>query len=76
MFNDKYQELIDEGEEFEKDIDECICDDIFFVPQSPRWDIVSKNAHSKKIGVVIDDAMYEIENQEGNKRLQGILPKF
>lgn len=75
VFYEKYQELINEGKGYEEDIDEYTGDGIFFVPKSARWEVVSTNAHSPKIGDIIDDAMREIENQEGNERLKGILPK-
>lgn len=48
-------------------------DNIFFVPEEARWNIISANAHSPEIGIVIDKAMRAIEAE--NKTLKGVLPK-
>lgn len=72
-FEYKYQSLVAEGDGFENDPDEYIADNIFFVPESARWDIIAKNAHSAEIGVILDNAMREIEKE--NKSLKGVLPQ-
>lgn len=72
-FEDKYQELVAEGEGFEEDIDEYTAEGIFFVPQEARWSEIAKAAHTPEIGTVIDNAMRSIEKE--NKRLKDILPK-
>ena len=36
-FEDKYQELVEEGDGFEEDIDEYTSEGIFFVPHEARW---------------------------------------
>ena len=72
-FEDKYQELVAEGEGFEEDIDEYTSEGIFFVPQEARWAEIAKAAHTPEIGTVIDNAMRCIEKE--NKRLTDILPK-
>lgn len=72
-FEDKYQELVAEGEGFEEDIDEYTSEGIFFVPQEARWSEIAKAAHTPEIGTVIDNAMRSIEKE--NKRLKDILPK-
>ena len=72
-FEDKYQELVAEGEGFEEDIDEYTSEGIFFVPQEARWSEIAKAAHTPEIGTVIDNAMCSIEKE--NKRLKDILPK-
>ena len=72
-FDKKHQELVDEGEGFEDDRDAYIMDNIFFVPEEARWSLISANAHSPEIGVVIDKAMRAIEAE--NKTLKGVLPK-
>jgi type I restriction enzyme M protein len=46
---------------------------VFFVPPSARWSVISEAAHKEEIGAVIDDAMRAIEKE--NKRLKDILPK-
>ena len=72
-FEVKYQELVDEGEGFEEDKDEYTAENIFFVPENARWDVIAEAAHTAEIGSVIDDAMRSIEKE--NKRLKDILPK-
>lgn len=72
-FDEKYQQLLDEGDGFEEDIDEYISEGIFFVPENARWSVIAKNAHTAEIGSIIDDAMRAIEKE--NKRLKDILPK-
>lgn len=72
-FDEKYQELVKEGDGFEEDIDEYTSEGIFFVPPSARWSEIARNAHTPEIGAVIDNAMRSIEKE--NKRLKDILPK-
>lgn len=72
-FDDKYQELLEEGDGFEEDIDEYTSEGIFFVPEEGRWSTISAAAHTPEIGTVIDEAMRSIEKE--NKRLKDILPK-
>ena len=72
-FEEKYQELVNEGDGFEEDIDEYTSEGIFFVPARARWSEIALKAHTPEIGVVIDDAMRAIEKE--NKRLKDILPK-
>ena len=72
-FEVKYQELVDEGEGFEEDKDEYTAENIFFVPENARWDVIAEAAHTAEIGNVIDEAMRSIEKE--NKRLKDILPK-
>ena len=72
-FDEKYQQLLDEGDGFEEDVDEYISEGIFFVPENARWSVIASKAHTPEIGTVIDDAMRAIEKE--NKRLKDILPK-
>ena len=72
-FEEKYQELVDEGDGFEEDIDEYTSEGIFFVPAGARWSEIAKAAHTPEIGTVIDNAMRSIEKE--NPRLKDILPK-
>lgn len=72
-FEEKYRELLDEGDGFEEDRDEYMAENIFFVPKEARWDYVASKAMTPEIGQVIDRAMVAIE--EENDRLRGILPK-
>ena len=72
-FEEKYNQLKEEGNGFEEDIDEYTSEGIFFVPQGARWSDVAAKAHTPEIGVAIDNAMRSIEIE--NKRLKDILPK-
>lgn len=72
-FEEKYQELLDEGDGFEEDVDEYISEGIFFVPENARWSVIASKAHTAEIGTIIDEAMRAIEKE--NKRLKDILPK-
>ena len=72
-FEDKYQQLVEEGDGFEEDKDEYTADNIFFVPKEARWSRIADDAHNPTIGVTIDDALRLIEQE--NSRLKGILPK-
>ena len=60
-FEAKYNELVEEGDGFEEDIDEYTSENIFFVPENARWNVISAAAHTPEIGTVIDDAMRAIE---------------
>ena len=72
-FDQKYQELVEEGEGFEEDRDEYASENIFFVPERARWKTIAAAAHTPEIGKVIDEAMRQIEAE--NNKLKGILPK-
>ena len=72
-FEKRYQELVAEGEGFEDDRDAYIEDNIFFVPKNARWNKIASAAHSPEIGLVIDEAMREIEKE--NASLKNVLPK-
>lgn len=72
-FEEKYQELVEEGEDFEEDKDEYYSENIFYVPVGARWKDIAEAAHKPEIGTVIDKAMIAIEAE--NKKLKGILPK-
>src|SRR5690554_4194516 len=72
-FEERYNELVAEGDGFEEDRDAYIAENIFFVPAEARWDYIKKNAKQNTIGQIIDDAMMAIERE--NKNLKGVLPK-
>ena len=72
-FEDKYQELVEEGEGSEEDRDEYEAECIFFVPKSARWEEIRAKARTPQIGQVIDNAMITIESE--NEALKGVLPK-
>lgn len=72
-FEEKYQELVEEGAGFEEERDEYLAENIFYVPEEARWDYIAKHSNKPEIGQVIDKAMVAIERE--NNRLKGILPK-
>lgn len=72
-FETKYQSLQNEPLADPEDKDEYTADNVFFVPKSARWEVISCDAHQATIGITIDNAMRQIEEQ--NPRLKGILPK-
>lgn len=72
-FEKRYNELVNEGEGFEDDRDAYTEKNIFFVPEDARWETIAKAAHTPEIGVVLDNAMREIEKE--NPTLKNVLPK-
>lgn len=62
-FDQRYEELVNEGEGFEEDRDEYTFENIFFVPESARWKVIAEAAHTPEIGKIIDNAMREIESE-------------
>ncbi|MBD5143705.1 MAG: type I restriction-modification system subunit M [Ruminococcus sp.] len=72
-FEERYHELVAEGDGFENEPDAYMMENIFFVPEKARWKVISVAAHTPEIGQVIDDAMRAIE--EENKTLKNVLPK-
>ncbi len=73
-FEQKYQDLLAEGEGFENDKDEYISESIFYVPESARWGVIASAAHSEEVGITIDEAMRAIE-KDNPKQLKDVLPK-
>jgi type I restriction enzyme M protein len=71
-FEERYNELRNDDDDVE-DKDAYTEVNVFFVPTTARWSIISETAHKPEIGTVIDDAMRAIEKE--NKRLKDILPK-
>ncbi|AQU03380.1 N-6 DNA methylase [Dehalococcoides mccartyi] len=71
-FNERYTELKADDDDVE-DKDAYTEKNVFFVPPSARWNVISEAAHTEEIGTVIDDAMRAIEKE--NKQLKDILPK-
>lgn len=72
-FEKRYNELLNEGEGFEDDRDAYSEKNVFFVPKDARWETIAKAAHTPEIGVVLDNAMREIEKE--NPTLKNVLPK-
>jgi type I restriction enzyme M protein len=74
--SDKFEERHRELEADEDDVEDKDAyteANVFFVPPSARWSVISEAAHKEEIGAVIDDAMRAIEKE--NKRLKDVLPK-
>lgn len=72
-FNQRYQELVAEGDGFEEDRDFYEEKRVFYVPEEARWNSVAKVAHDPEIGIAIDTAMQAIERE--NSSLKDVLPK-
>ena len=72
-FEKRYQQLIEEGDGFEDEKDAYIEENIFFVPEKARWNVIASAAHTPEIGAKIDEAMRAIEDE--NKNLKNVLPK-
>src|ERR1035437_5070289 len=72
-FEEKYNELVAEGDGFEEDRDAYLEENVFFVPPSARWSFIKKSAKLSTIGQIIDDSMIAIERE--NKTLKGVLSK-
>lgn len=73
-FEEKYQELVSDGDGFENDKDEYTSEHIFWVPDKARWNYVSTFSKQEIIGQKLDEAFIEIEKE--NDELKGILPKI
>ena len=73
VFEKKYKQLVEDGDGFEDDRDAYAEDNVFFVPQEARWNVIADAAHKPEIGTVIDDAMRAIERE--NPILKNVLPK-
>lgn len=73
-FEQRYNQLVTEGDGFENDPDEYLAENVFFVPESARWNVIASAAHTAEIGMVIDDAMRAIEKE--NDSLKNVLPKI
>ena len=72
-FEEKYDQLVEEGAGFEEERDEYLANNIFFVPEGSKWAYIAKHSNTQEIGQVIDNAMVEIEKE--NNRLKRILSK-
>lgn len=73
-FNQRFEELLAEGEGFENDKDEYDRLNIFFVPETARWKYIIQHATKPNIGQIIDAAFIAIEKE--NPILAGVLPKI
>lgn len=72
-FEDKYKELVEEGEGLEEERDCYIAENIFYVPKKARWEYLVEHSKDANIGEIIDDALIAIEKE--NTSLKNVLPK-
>ena len=72
-FEDKYKELIEEGEGLEEERDCYIAENIFYVPKKARWEYLVEHSKDANIGEIIDNALVAIEKE--NTSLKNVLPK-
>lgn len=77
-FNSLYQKLLENKGEYEgadpEDADEYLANNVFFVPETARWQYLQDRAKQPEIGKFLDDAMDDIERI--NPPLKGVLPKI
>src|SRR5574337_177471 len=74
-FDFRYQELLNAEDYYEgdeEDRDAYIEKNVFFVPETARWSVISSSAHTPEIGVKLDEAMRAIEKE--NNSLKNVLP--
>ena len=67
------ENLSDINEQDLEDRDYYTQDNVFWVPESARWETLRDQAKQPDIGAIIDDAMEDIESE--NKSLRGKLDK-
>ncbi len=72
-FEERYNQLIEEGDGFEEERDAYLEVNAFYVPPQARWEHIKNSARQVTIGQIIDDAMVAIERE--NVSLKGVLPK-
>ncbi len=76
-FADSTDEYFIEDEEYRagdlEERDYYTADNVFWVPESARWEKIREQAKQPNLGKIIDDALVEIESE--NPRLKGILDK-
>ncbi len=72
-FSEMYQKLLNTKGADAEDADEYRAENVFYVPKKARWGYLQKNAKQPTVGKLIDDAMYEIEKDNGI--LKGVLSK-
>jgi len=71
-FEERYNQLLEEGEGFEEERDAYLEVNVFYVPPQARWEFIKNSAKKPTIGQIIDDAMLAIERE--NASLKGVLP--
>jgi len=72
-FEQRKQELIDEGKEDYVDMVEFYTmKNVFYLPEESRWGFIQKQAKQDDIAVRVDTALHTVE--KNNKSLRGALP--
>ena len=72
-FEERRQELIDEGKEKYLEMKEFYnMKNIFFLPEESRWSHIIKNSKQDNIAIIIDTALHTAE--KNNPSLKGALP--
>ena len=72
-FEERYQQLVEDGDGMEEDRDSYMMDNIFYVPTKARWEYLNAHPKDNNIGQYIDEALDEIEKE--NPTLKGVLIK-
>ena len=72
-FEERYQELVDEGYGLEEERDCYTEKNIFYVPKEARWDYLVKRSKDSNIGEIIDNSLSLIEKD--NTSLKNVLLK-
>ena len=75
-FTERRQQILADpkmGEDWVEDRDAYTMKSIFWVPQIARWQMLQDNAKQAEIGLLVDNAMVAIEQE--NPKLKGVLPK-
>jgi type I restriction enzyme M protein len=72
-FEERYNELIEEGYGLEEEKDSYTEKNIFYVPKNARWEYLVEHSKDDNIGEIIDDALTLIEKD--NSSLKNVLPK-
>ncbi len=72
-FEERRQELIDEGKEkFIEMVEFYTMKNVFFLPKESRWSYIMENAKQDDIALKIDTALHTVE--KNNPALKGALP--
>ena len=72
-FEDRYEELVEEGYGLEEEKDSYREKNIFYVPKNARWSYLEEHSKDDNIGEIIDDALTLIEKD--NASLKNVLQK-
>lgn len=72
-FEERYEQLVEDGDGMEEDRDSYTMDNIFYVPAKARWEYLNTHSKDNNIGQIIDEALEEIEKE--NPTLKGVLIK-